>query len=140
MCFSTPEEAQKARDSLNGNDYHGKKLNVCLALSKEECARKLEARFAPQLSIDNNRYLPSFYGNQSFLRSPVYDRPYWLPNVYGRMQNLKPKSHHQEQKQKVKWDGSCFLKGSLGDENVKRAKLQKVLEQVIGNNGSHGYK
>ncbi|KAJ9559695.1 hypothetical protein OSB04_004855 [Centaurea solstitialis] len=129
VSFSTPEEAQKARDSLDGDppefrdEYHGKKLNVSFALSREECARNLQARFTPQPSIDNTRYLPSFYGtNQSFVRSSVYDRPYWQPNVYGYMQNLKPKIHHQ---------------------NVKRAKLQvkvqQVFEQVIGNNASHGY-
>lgn len=113
VCFSTPEEAQKARDSLDGTVYHGNKLKVCLALSKEECARKLQARFAPQLSIGNDRYLlPSVYG----IRTPVYDRPYWQPNVYGGLQNFKPKSH-QDQKQKAKGDG-CFLKGSLGGDQV----------------------
>lgn len=71
----------------SGKFYHGKYLNVGIALSKEECAQKLQARFGSQ-------YIPSYH-MPSFVRTPVvYDPSYWQSNAYGRMQvfpNYKPK-------------------------------------------------
>ncbi|KAL7616563.1 hypothetical protein Lser_V15G01389 [Lactuca serriola] len=131
VCFSNQEEATKARDSLNGKFYHGKYLNVGIALSKEECAQKLQARFGSQ-------YIPSYH-MPSFVRTPVvYDPSYWQSNAYGRMQvfpNYKPKegvysSYDKDQKIQnplINYE-AYFPKGSSAnkanhDQGPKRSKM-----------------
>nr|XP_043616404.1 polyadenylate-binding protein 2-like [Erigeron canadensis] len=49
--FSQPEEAKKAMDSLNGSFYHGKYMNVSLALSREEIAKRLQTAFALSCTV-----------------------------------------------------------------------------------------
>ncbi|XP_024969862.1 polyadenylate-binding protein 6-like [Cynara cardunculus var. scolymus] len=46
VCFSKPQEAKKAMDFLNGFCYHGKYMQVSVALSKEECEKRLQALYA----------------------------------------------------------------------------------------------
>lgn len=61
-------------------------MNVSVAVSKEECAQKLLARFAPEnIVTNNNQYFYPYYGMQSYGRTPIYG-PYWQPNVYRSMQ------------------------------------------------------
>ncbi|KAI3512574.1 hypothetical protein L1887_19890 [Cichorium endivia] len=136
VCFSNQEEAKKARDSLNGKFYHGKYLNVYIALSKEESARKLQAKFASQTNLGHNQYNPNYYSMQSFVGTPVYD-PYWRSNVQ-LVPNFKPNSYHlsyEKNQSPFMSNGFCIRKGSLAnkanhDQNVNGVKKSKMLWEM----------
>lgn len=70
-------------------------MNVSVAMSKEECAQKLQARFVSAKIIGHNPHFGPYYGMQSYGKTFIYN-PYWQPNIYRSMQvfpNLKRESH-----------------------------------------------
>ncbi|XP_076902008.1 polyadenylate-binding protein 2-like, partial [Bidens hawaiensis] len=96
--FSNADEAKKACDSLNGKLYHGKHMNLSVAMSKEECAQKLQARITSAKIIGHNPYFSPYYGMQSYGKTSIYG-PFWQPNIYRSMQifpNFKQWSHQEQ--------------------------------------------
>ncbi|KAL4560016.1 hypothetical protein LXL04_032164 [Taraxacum kok-saghyz] len=107
VSFSNQEAANKARESLNGKFYHGKYLNVGIALTREECAQKSQARFT---------YIPPYYSYSvpSFVRPPTAYDQYWQSNVYGRIQKFQEgfnNSSYDKDKNKFMSYGAYFPKG-----------------------------
>ncbi|GAV75931.1 RRM_1 domain-containing protein [Cephalotus follicularis] len=78
VCFSSPEEAKKASDAVNGSKYGGKTLYVAIAQRKEDRRRELQNYYQqnqPKYSCPSNgnvvtRQFPPLY---------VSFPPYWPP-------------------------------------------------------------
>ncbi|KAL8260813.1 hypothetical protein R6Q59_024862 [Mikania micrantha] len=131
VCFSNPDEAKKACDSLNGKLYHGKHMNVGIAVSKEECAQRLQARLASQNIFANNQYFNPYYGMQSYGRTPIYD-PYWQPNIYKSMQvfpTFKPEIHQEGVNSSYEKDQKWFK--SFNKAYFSEGSLAKVAHQNL---------
>ncbi|KAK9066102.1 hypothetical protein SSX86_015504 [Deinandra increscens subsp. villosa] len=157
VCFSNTEEAKRACDSLNGKLYHGKYMNVSVAMSKEKGTQSsqahyapeamskekgtqsLQAHYAPENLIGNNQYFNPYYGMQSYGRTPIYD-PYWQPNIYRSMQvfpSFKPESHQEgvnlsynKDQKPFKSFKAYFSEGSLvkqAHQNISGLKSSRVL-------------
>ncbi|KAI7727139.1 hypothetical protein M8C21_020164 [Ambrosia artemisiifolia] len=134
VCFSNAEEAKKACDSLNGKLYHGKHMNVNVAMSKEECTQRLQARFASEKIIGPNPYFNPYYGMQPYGKTPVYN-PYWQPHIYRSMQvfpSFKPVSHQEgvnssynKDQKPFKSFKAYFPEGSLAKEALQNLSGMK---------------
>ncbi|KAH1078540.1 hypothetical protein AAZX31_19G173800 [Glycine max] len=74
VCFSTPEEANKAVNTFHGFMYHGKPLYVALAQRKEDRKAQLQLQYAQQLarlSGPSTAIIPSGYPPYYYAASGV---------------------------------------------------------------------
>ncbi|KAL3528673.1 hypothetical protein ACH5RR_007995 [Cinchona calisaya] len=83
VCFSCPEEAKRALDSLNGTAVRGKVLYVGFAQSREERYRQLQSSqgqypkqsiHAPFWNMFDPQYYPLYY---NFPPPPPFSMPYF---------------------------------------------------------------
>ncbi|XP_020092329.1 polyadenylate-binding protein 4-like [Ananas comosus] len=99
VCFSTPEEARKAVETLHGHMFYGKPLYIAMAERKHERQTKLQIHYAAMagLASSSNPMLhagyPSLYyaptglvsqdpGRQAFMYQSFGLRPAWRPSTY----------------------------------------------------------
>ncbi|PSS23623.1 Polyadenylate-binding protein like [Actinidia chinensis var. chinensis] len=82
VCFSSPEEANKALNTFHGFMFHGKPLYVSIAQRKEERQAKLQlqyVRMAAELAgtstIIPGGYPPLYYTSPHGVFSPIPPRP-----------------------------------------------------------------
>ncbi|KAF5816929.1 putative RNA recognition motif domain, nucleotide-binding alpha-beta plait domain superfamily [Helianthus annuus] len=147
VCFANAEDAKRSCDSLNGKLYHGKHMNVSVAMSKEECTQRSQARFASEKISGPNPYLnfSPYYAMQPYGKAPVYN-PYWQPNIYRSMQvfpNFKPVSHQEgvnssydKDQKPFKSFKAYFSEGSLAKkytsyaQNLSGMKSSRVLWEM----------
>ncbi|XP_024986890.1 polyadenylate-binding protein 7-like [Cynara cardunculus var. scolymus] len=100
VCFSTPEEANKAVNTFHGYMFHGKPLYVAIAQRKEERQAQLQIQYAQRLAgiagpstIIPGGYPPLYYTTRpgiisqvpprpGLMYQPMGIRPGWMPNTY----------------------------------------------------------
>ncbi|GFZ02401.1 poly(A) binding protein 7 [Actinidia rufa] len=82
VCFSAPEEANKALNTFHGFMFHGKPLYVSIAQRKEERQAKLQlqyvrlaAELAGSSTIIPGGYSPLYYTSPHGVFSPIPPRP-----------------------------------------------------------------
>lgn len=69
VCFSTPEEANKAVTSFHGFMFHGKRIYVAIAQRKEERQAQLQLQYAQRVvglaegqpAVFSGGYPPYYY-------------------------------------------------------------------------------
>nr|DAD48716.1 TPA_asm: hypothetical protein HUJ06_018653 [Nelumbo nucifera] len=101
VCFSTPEEANKAVSTLHGCMFHGKPLYVAIAQRKEERQAQLQLQYSqrmpglggPSTAVIPAGYPPLYYTpppgvvsqippRQGLMYQPLGLRPGWRPSGY----------------------------------------------------------
>lgn len=101
VCFSTPEEANKAVTTFHGHMLHGKPLYVAIAQRKEERQAQLQLQFAqrttglagPSAAVIPAGYPPLYYTptpgvvppltpRQGIMYQTLGVRPGWRPNGF----------------------------------------------------------
>ncbi|RWW78729.1 hypothetical protein BHE74_00013040 [Ensete ventricosum] len=97
VCYSTPEEATKAVNSLRGSMFYGKPLYVAIAQRKEERQAQLQMMYAQRMAASPAAVLPTGYGplyyassgvvsqvppRQGVMYQPFGIRPGWRPNGF----------------------------------------------------------
>uniref|UniRef100_A0A804KI43 Polyadenylate-binding protein n=2 Tax=Musa acuminata TaxID=4641 RepID=A0A804KI43_MUSAM len=97
VCYSTPEEATKAVNSLRGSMFYGKPLYVAIAQRKEERQAQLQMMYAQRMAGSPAAVLPTGYGplyyassgvvsqvppRQGVMYQPFGIRPGWRPNGF----------------------------------------------------------
>ncbi|URE32112.1 Poly-adenylate binding protein, unique domain [Musa troglodytarum] len=97
VCYSTPEEATRAVNSLRGSMFYGKPLYVAIAQRKEERQAQLQMMYAQRMAGSPAAVLPTGYGplyyassgvvsqvppRQGVMYQPFGIRPGWRPNGF----------------------------------------------------------
>ncbi|KAG0477333.1 hypothetical protein HPP92_014174 [Vanilla planifolia] len=100
VCFSTPEEAGKAVNTVHGYMFHGKPLYVAIAQRKEDRRAQLQIHFAQRMAglvssptaVIPAGYPPLYYGppgvmpqippRQNVVFQPYGLRPTWRPSGF----------------------------------------------------------
>ncbi|KAI3706682.1 hypothetical protein L6452_24591 [Arctium lappa] len=100
VCFSTPEEANKAVNTYHGCMFHGKPLYVAIAQRKEERKAQLQIQYAQRMAgiagpstIIPGGYPPLYYTTRpgiisqvpprpGLMYQPMGIRPGWMPNTF----------------------------------------------------------
>ncbi|XP_028789976.1 polyadenylate-binding protein 7-like [Neltuma alba] len=100
VCFSTPEEANKAVNNFHGCKFHRKPLYVAIAQRKEDRLARLKVQYAqgiaglagPSTAVIHGGYPPYYYAATGvvsqlppptgLLYQPLGFRPGWRPNGF----------------------------------------------------------
>ncbi|KAJ9555083.1 hypothetical protein OSB04_009697 [Centaurea solstitialis] len=100
VCFSTPEEANKAVNTFHGCMFHGKPLYVAIAQRKEDRKAQLQIQYAQRMAgiagpstIIPGGYPPLYYTARpgiisqvpprpGLMYQPMGIRPGWMPNTF----------------------------------------------------------
>ncbi|PWA78576.1 poly(A) binding protein 7 [Artemisia annua] len=97
VCFSTPEAARHAVDTLNGYMFHKKPLYVAIAQTKEERQAYLQSQYANRMPglLGTGAYHPLYYSTPASIfpqahiqpgmmypRPPMGMRPRWRGNGF----------------------------------------------------------
>ncbi|XP_028557027.1 polyadenylate-binding protein 4-like [Dendrobium catenatum] len=100
VCYTTPEEASNAVNTLHGSMFHGKPLYVAIAQRKEERAEQLRLQYAqrmnglagsatavvptvyPTLYYSPPGVMPQISARQGIVYQPFGLRPGWRPSGF----------------------------------------------------------
>ncbi|KAL0914688.1 hypothetical protein M5K25_015056 [Dendrobium thyrsiflorum] len=100
VCYTTPEEASNAVNTLHGGMFHGKPLYVAIAQRKEERAEQLRLQYAqrmnglagsaiavvptvhPTLYYSPPGVMPQISARQGIVYQPFGLRPGWRPSGF----------------------------------------------------------